>query len=183
MPGDTVERVLRVWHEREAFFDALDHLPQTFCHLDAHPRNLFVRHEASDDVQIVAIDWEFAGVSALGAELGQFMGATLLFDEADLGTVAELEEDIFASYLQGLAAGGWRGDPRTVRLGYATTLVLHQVFLMLAWVEAGIHNADVRQYAEEVTGRTYATGLDRMAVVFDFLLARADEARRLLRSR
>lgn len=182
MPGDTLERALRVWHDREAFFDALDHLPQTFCHLDAHPRNLFVRHEVRGDIQIVAIDWEFAGVSALGADLGQLMGATLLFDEADLGTVAELEEDIFASYLQGLDAGGWRGDPRTVRLGYATTLVLHQVLLMLAWVEAGIQNAAVRQYAEEVTGRTYATGLDRMALVFDFLLTRADEARRLMRS-
>ena len=91
LPRATAARVLRVWHEREAFFDVLDRLPQTFCHLDAFPRNLFVRNEDSGDVQIVAIDWEFVGVSAVGAELGQLMAGTLLFEEAELETAAELE--------------------------------------------------------------------------------------------
>lgn len=182
LPTATAARILRVWHEREAFFDALDRLPQTFCHLDAFPRNVFVRNEGSGEVQIVAIDWEFVGVSAVGAELGQLMAGTLLFEEADLDTAAELEEAVFASYLKGLDVAAWRGDPRLVRLGYATTLMLHQVFLLVGGVVEGTWNEGFRHYVEVMSGRPYADLLERSAVLFDFLLARADETRELRRS-
>ena len=59
-------------------------------------------------------------MSAVGAELGQLMGGTLLLHEADLETLPELEEAVFASYLTGLDEGGWRGDRQLVRLGYTT---------------------------------------------------------------
>ena len=179
LPRATAARVLRVWHEREAFFDVLDRLPQTFCHLDAFPRNVFVRNGESGAVQIVAIDWEFVGVSAVGAELGQLMAGTLLFEEAELETAAELEEAVVASYLNGLDVAGWRGDPRLVRLGYATTLMLNQVFLLLGGVVEGTQDAGFRHYLEEMSGRPYADLLERCALSFDFLLARADEARDL----
>lgn len=69
IPEATATRILRLWNQRDTFLDALDRLPQTFCHLDINPRNLFVRPVDSGDIQSVAIDWEFAGISALGAEL------------------------------------------------------------------------------------------------------------------
>ena len=182
LPRDTADRVLRVWDERDMFFDALDRLPQTFCHLDAFPRNLFVQHEDSGDVQIIAIDWEFAGVSALGAELAPLVGGSLLFDEASVETATELEEAVFASYLEGLDTAGWWGDQQCVRLGYATALVLHYVFLLLGALEEGTRNEGFRHFAEEILERPYAKILDRSAGFFDFLLARTDEARELLHS-
>ena len=105
-PGDTAPRVLQLWADRATFFDALDQLPQTFCHLDAYPRNLFVRDDLKGDGRIVAIDWAFAGVSALGADLAALVGASLTFDEADLSTARELDQVVFASYLEGLQAAG-----------------------------------------------------------------------------
>jgi hypothetical protein len=182
-PGDTAARVLQVWDERETFFTALDLLPQTFCHLDAFPRNLFVRTEPGGETQITAIDWEFAGTSALGAELAPLVGGSMLFDEADLATVDELEAAVFASYLDGLGDAGWRGDRQLVRLGYSLALVLHYVFLQLDFLVAGTQHEEVRQFGEQLLNRPYAKLLDRTAVFLDFLLARADAARQVLRSR
>jgi Phosphotransferase enzyme family len=183
LPGDTASRVLHVWDERETFFTALDQLPQTFCHLDAFPRNLFVRHDSSGQIHIKAIDWEYAGTSALGAELAPLVGGSLLFDETDLATVDELEAAVFTSYLDGLGDAGWWGDQQLVRLGYMLALVLHYVFLEVNVLVEGTHNEAFRQFAEQLLNRPYAKILDRTAVFLDFLLVRADEARQELRFR
>jgi hypothetical protein len=183
LPGDTASRVLQVWDERETFFTALDQLPQTFCHLDAFPRNLFVRNERSEESRIAVIDWEYAGTSALGAELAPLVGGSLIFDEADLATGDELEAAVFASYLDGLGDAGWRGDQQMVRLGYTLALVLHYVFLQMNVFVNGTHNEAFRQFAEQQLNRPYGKILDRTAVFLDFLLLRADEARQALRSR
>jgi len=55
-PSDVADNLLRLWAERDAFLDTLDHLPQTLCHLDAFHRNLFARCSADDGYQTVAID-------------------------------------------------------------------------------------------------------------------------------
>jgi hypothetical protein len=142
-----------------------------------------VRTEPGGETQITAIDWEFAGTSALGAELAPLVGGSMLFDEADLATVDELEAAVFASYLEGLDDAGWRGDRQLVRLGYSLALVLHYVFLQLDFLVAGTQHEEVRQFGEQLLHRPYAKLLDRTAVFLDFLLARADEARQVLRSR
>jgi hypothetical protein len=182
LPGNISTRVLQVIAEHERLLDALDALPQTFCHLDAFPRNLFVRNEGSVNVQLVAIDWEFTGVSALGADLAPLVGGSLLFDEVDLSTADELERDVFDSYLRGLRDAGWKGEQHLVRVGYTAALVLHYVFLILSVVVDGATNEDVRQFVETMQKRPYIVELERIAVFFRFLLARADEARQLLRS-
>lgn len=183
LPGDTASRVLQVWEERETFFTALDQLPQTFCHLDAFPRNLLIRNERSGESHIAVIDWEYAGTSALGAELAPLVGGSLLFGEADLATADELEAAVFASYLDGLGDAGWRGDQQVVRLGYTLALVLHYVFLQVNVFVGGTHNEAFRQFAEQQLNRPYVKILDRTAVFLDFLLTRADETRQALRSR
>jgi hypothetical protein len=181
-PGDTAARVLQLWDERDVFCTAIERLPQTLCHLDAFPRNLFVRNTDGGEVQIVAIDWEFAGVSALGAELASLVGGSLLFDEADLAEADDLEAAVFASYLEGLRDVGWRGDQQLVRLGYTLALTLHHVFLGLAPLEEGTRNAALRQFGEQLFGCPYRELLERSAILYEFQLARADEARRLLGS-
>jgi hypothetical protein len=181
-PGDTAARVLQLWDERDVLCTAIERLPQTFCHLDAFPRNLFVRNMNGGEVQIVAIDWEFAGVSALGAELAPLVGGSLLFGEAGLAEADDLEAAVFASYLEGLREAGWRGDPQIVRLGYTLALALLYVFLGLAPLEEGTHNPGLRQFGEQLFGCSYREILERSAVLYEFQLAHADEARRLLRS-
>lgn len=182
LPGPAVDGVLRVWDERATFWTALDRLPQTFCHLDSFPRNLFVRPAGNGVVQLIAIDWEFAGVSALGAEVAPLVGGSLLFDEVDVASADVLETAVVASYLAGLRAAGWQGDPALVRLGYLAALILHYVFLLLEIVVEGTENEEFRQFVEHVQQRAYRAELERIAGIFAVLLARADEARQVLGS-
>jgi hypothetical protein len=180
LPDDTARRVLRLWDEREAFCIALDQLPQTFCHLDAFPRNLLLRPTTAGTHEIVAIDWEFAGVNAVGADIAQLVGGSLLFREVEIASANELEQAVFQSYLEGLREAGWQGDQQQVRLGYAAGLVLHYVFLLLGALQEGTRSADVRQWIEETLNRPYIQVLEESAVFFAFLVARGDEARQLL---
>lgn len=182
LPGDIAPRVLQVIDEREILLDALDALPQTFCHIDAFPRNILVRARGDKDVQLVMIDWDSAGVSALGADLAALVGGSLFFDETELVTADELEQAVFASYLSALRAAGWQGDQDLVRLGYTAALVLHHLFLLLSVIVRGTSDEEFRQFVEQLMKRPYMEILERNAILFEFLLARADEARQLLRS-
>jgi hypothetical protein len=182
LPGAQVDRVLQLWQQRNTLFAALDQLPQTLCHLDLNARNLFVRPVDTGAIQCVAIDWESAGVSALGAELASLVGGSLRFDLADRDRAAELEATVLASYLEGVRATGWLADPQGVRLGYTTALALHLVFVMLRAVVEGTRNVGFRQWAEQMSGRPFAELMERDAELFEFFLARADEARQVLGS-
>lgn len=182
LPATTAARILELWDERDTFLDALDRLPQTFCHLDINPRNLFVRDVDSDAMQAIAIDWEYAGVNALGAELASLVGGTLFFDLTDLDAATDLEAAVFASYLEGLADRGWRGDRQQVRLGYTIALALHIVFVEVWVLVEGSRNEALRQFAEHLLARPYPAVLERTARFLEFLLARADEARQVLGS-
>ena len=42
-PPAVADGVLRLWRDMDTLLDALDQLPQTLCHLDATPSNLFAR--------------------------------------------------------------------------------------------------------------------------------------------
>jgi len=59
-PPDVLERVLRIWDEREWFYGVTEALPQTFCHQDAFRRTCPPRPEHE---QTVAIDWAGAGIA------------------------------------------------------------------------------------------------------------------------
>ncbi|MCB0110191.1 MAG: phosphotransferase, partial [Caldilineaceae bacterium] len=66
-PPDVLDGYHRLWATRVHWLSALAQLPRTFCHLDAFPGNLFIRSTASG--AFVAIDWAYAGIDAIGAEL------------------------------------------------------------------------------------------------------------------
>lgn len=178
----TAARICALWDDRDTLCDALDQLPQTFCHLDINPRNLLRREMGTGAIQSVAIDWEFAGVSALGAELASLIGGSLLFDEADLATADDLDAAVFASYLVGLADVGWRGDAQQIRLGYLIALALHLVFIQLGTLVYATRDATFRAWCESILRRPYSAILDHMRSLLAFNLDRADQARQILRS-
>ncbi|MFQ5614419.1 MAG: phosphotransferase, partial [Anaerolineae bacterium] len=126
-PPDVAGGLFRLWAERETFLEALDRLPQTFCHRDAFRRNLFARRGPDGREQTVAIDWVFAGAGAVGAEMVALVVATLGFREVEFDRAQELEIIVFEGYLAGLDAAGWGGDPRLVRFGYAAAAALRYV--------------------------------------------------------
>ncbi|MGH8245782.1 MAG: phosphotransferase, partial [Gammaproteobacteria bacterium] len=123
-PPDVAEGILRLWADRETLLDALDRLPQTFCHRDAFRRNLFSRRGPDGHEQTVAIDWVFTGTGAVGEEIVSLVIATLGFREVEFGRAQELEAIVFDGYLRGLRDAGWRGDAGLVRLGYTVAAPL-----------------------------------------------------------
>jgi hypothetical protein len=176
-PRAVVEGVLRLWEEREAFCTALERLPQTFGHGDAIRRNLFSRQTVGGAEETVAIDWEHAGHYAAGEEVGQTLSVAAAFYDVDPADLPALDEALFASYLEGLRDAGWRGDPRPVRFAYAAHAALRNAFNA---VGATVPDEARRAGARETYGHTWEELAERRAAVRPFLLARAEEARRLL---
>jgi hypothetical protein len=90
------QRYLALWDARERRTDELADLPQTLCHFDFHPLNLF---DASGDT--VAIDWSFAGAGPIGAD-----AATLVFDALyDYFVPPEHAAELFEVVARGYATG------------------------------------------------------------------------------
>jgi hypothetical protein len=175
-PADIVDDVFHLWEEREMFLDALDRLPQTFCHGDASRRNLFARGGVDGCDQTVAIDWALAGIGAIGEEIAPLVWATIGFSEVDLTEAQELSEIVFEGYLEGLRDSGWGGDPQVVRLGYAAASALRYVFLM----GSGLLDESRHAWMEKVFGHQIWELADYWAKMSRFLLSLADEEREML---
>lgn len=124
LPGDSLERSLRLFEERHRLLAFLDRLPRTLCHHDAFRRNLIARTLHDGRAQTVAIDWAALGPGGPGEEIAPLFSGSLKFVAFDLDKLADLDAVIFAGYVDGLRDAGWQGDPRLVRLGYAATAAL-----------------------------------------------------------
>ncbi len=118
-PEDKLHEMLWAWEERGVFCQALENLPQVFCHRDVFGRNLMDRQG-----ETILIDWAYAGIGAVGEELTPLVQATYLWREVDEGRFKELEDGIFSGYMEGLREVGWKGDAALVRLGYAASSAL-----------------------------------------------------------
>jgi hypothetical protein len=118
-PGITLPLTLAFWKEHRRMLKVLNELPQTFCHQDAFGRNLFYRRG-----QVIAIDWGYAGMAPVGAELAPLIGAAFGLAQFPSSQAQELDQACFAGYLEGLRQAGWQPDPRQVRIGYTATVFL-----------------------------------------------------------
>jgi hypothetical protein len=122
LPGISAEFIQTIWEERHAILETIEHLPQTFCHLDAFRRNLFSRHTADGGCKVTAVDWSFAGIAAVGEEIAPLVNGSVAFGGVDPDDEIELEQIVLEGYLEGLQDAGWQGNPDLVRFGYAATL-------------------------------------------------------------
>jgi hypothetical protein len=173
-PDGLVDRLLRLWQERDAFLEALERLPQAFCHLDAFPRNLLIDDRTE---VVVALDWSFAGIGGVGTEIAPMIPASVWFFDAEPGEMEGLSELVFAGYIEGLRAVGWRGDHQLVRFGYTAAAALHYGLFP---VGVFMLNDHLRERFERVLAHPAGEIADRWAEAAGFLLHQADEARRLL---
>jgi hypothetical protein len=172
------ERLLRLWNERSRFLDALDRLPQTFCHEDAWRGNLLSRCTSLGQDETVALDWALAGIGAIGQEMGALVFANLLQCQVEASDAPMLAEAVLEGYLDGLADVGWRGDLRLARLGYAASSVFH-AGIDLPWViQLALAERDPAVVIER-WGRPLDALMEHWAAVAEFLLSAAADARRL----
>lgn len=177
-PVPVAERLRRFWREREMFVDALANLPQTLCHFDAGHHNLLPQPAGAGPARTVAIDWEFAGFGAVGEEIGLLVSSPFLHHKLNPAHIIEVQERVFAGYLDGLRDAGWQGDWRAARLGFVADAPLRMLYTVssLREIEDGTRqerearrwNCPFEELLAERATLTYA------------LLDLADEARDLI---
>lgn len=138
-PGSALAQVLAVWDLYPPMLQILDGMPQAFCHQDAFLRNLFLNAG-----KLIAIDWGYAGIAPLGAELAALIGAGFQLAKFPPSNAQELDKACFNGYLEGLNRAGWRPDPRQVRLGYILTIVLRYVVANMGEGIPTLLNQDLR---------------------------------------
>jgi hypothetical protein len=172
---------VRIWQQRERLLNALDRVPQAFCHHDAHRFNLFVRGNGTGTRDLVAIDWTVPGPGPIGEDAGLLMGVAMLYQMIDLPNADELDSAIFDSYLEGLHAAGWSGDQRMVRLGYTAEIALKIVIAYLPGLLWGMLDESWYAAFEQNSGMTIETLADHEAERVRWLLDRGEEALELVR--
>jgi hypothetical protein len=124
-PAPIRDRLTRLWDRRESFLAELDTLPHCLCHRDAWPPNLLMRTGSDGTRATVALDWAFAGIGPVGEEIAPLI---ILSDLPDCD-LNQVENAVFAAYIDGLGDSGWRGDPELVRRGYTVTAILRYSFI------------------------------------------------------
>jgi hypothetical protein len=102
--------------EQEAALQKLEAGPQTFCHLDFYPENLF-----GGDDETILVDWAYCGIGALGEDPGNFVPDALLDGFVEPEQADELERAVWEGFRAGLADAGWDGDERGVRFAFCAT--------------------------------------------------------------
>jgi hypothetical protein len=176
-PIPIADRLRRLWTEREIFLATLRRLLQTFCHFDAGHHNLLPQ-PAAGAVRTVALDWECAGIAAVGEEIGLLVSTPFIRYALGPSEVPRIRESVFDGYLEGLRDAGWRGSWRDVRLGFAANAALRVVFSTTGVREAVDEARQVREAHR--WGCTIETLMQNRAALTYALLDLADEARALI---
>ena len=113
-----------------ALLDRLDDLPRTLVHGDACPQNL-LRPVAEPDV-VVAIDWTFAGIAALGLDAAQLVAGRAESGELDPAELGAVLDQVLGAYVEAFTeAAGAPVDPDVVRFGVIANLVIRSAFTAL----------------------------------------------------
>lgn len=105
----------------------LDRLPFGVCHGDAAPDNF----REPGDGSIVAIDWSYGHVGAVGSDLGQLLAGRFESGAASARDVESVATAIFAGFIAGLEAEGSSITPDQVRAAWATHLAVRSVTSLL----------------------------------------------------
>jgi hypothetical protein len=172
-PGGLLERILNLWDERSVLLGELEDLPQTFCHMDAFPRNLLFDRTSGG---LVALDWSYAGIAPVGSELVPMVTASVFFYDAEPDQMQRIDDVIVDGYLEGLAAAGARCDSEHVRFAYAASAALRYGLFPMGVL---ILEPEMRTHLERVLAHPADEIVDRWTRIATFLLDRLDAVGRL----
>jgi hypothetical protein len=176
---ETVDRMLRLWNQRQRLLDSFERLPQCFCHHDAFRRSLFVQQGRTNELVTVAIDWATAGLGRVGEEAGMSMANNLFWLEVPVQQARALDSATFTAYVTGLRQAGWDGDPQLARLGYTVNAAM-TIGVALPFFALDVLRPDSARLAEAIFGHRLDVLLKEWAQVQPFLLDLGEEALQLL---
>jgi hypothetical protein len=123
-PADLQDAVLRLWEDHPALLEAIEQLPQTLCHLDLWPPNMFARTTAAGEAQTVLIDWSQIGYGAPAEDIANLVLDSVWMFKIPPDALPAYEQYVWNGYIAGLRAAGWQGDEAQVRFVYAAAAAL-----------------------------------------------------------
>ena len=168
-----VPQFVGLWERRSQLADELREGPRCFCHNDAFRRNLLLRRTRSG-MEFVAIDWAFAGESAVGEEIAKMVITSLIYLERPASDMRALYETVYNGYLAGLRAAGWTGEASRVRRNYRAAALL--VFLEHTWLGLrGINSDFPIEVVEHIYGHSIDAIMAQGAALTQFVMALAEE--------
>lgn len=103
----------------------------------------------------------------------------LAYFDANMNEAAELDQYVFAGYLEGLKHEGWKGDQRVIRFAYTAQLAFGPGLLEISPVLRLALEPSQHEWAEGFYGKPVIQILERRAEMSEFLLRIADEVRSL----
>jgi hypothetical protein len=174
---------LRLYAERERIINALQQLPQTLCHGDAHQDNLLWRYGAQGQEEMVAVDWAFVGTGAVGKEIARLISVAIFGSTIDAGDLPALDSIVFKNYLQGLEDAGWSHDPRITRLGYIASMVIVEGLCLMGLLVVRMCDKEWWQpFYEEFFGLPVDKIMAHIFTIIRYHLVLTEEARAILDS-
>jgi hypothetical protein len=155
--------------DQESFLRALDRAPNTVCHFDLHPANLF----GADD-ETILIDWSFVGIGAIGEDAGNLVPDAVLDFHVAPEHIDELYDIVRDGYLEGLKEAGWAGSEEMIDLAMRATIAAKYAWIAPAMLRAAVDRRDsLNKRAIRDTFRWWAP-------VIPFLIKCAEQTRRLI---
>ena len=184
-PPERIETLLEVWEQRQAWYAALNALPQTICHQDVFPRNAFVHHadQAGQADETIAIDWAFCGKGPVGAELAALIEGALAFFELERDAADRVEAQCLTSYMEGLADAGWEGAAEDVQLGYLASFVLRGPIGTVGPVLTVLMDETLHGLIEHIFGQPMDVFVTNSTELAEFERERITRARHLVADR
>lgn len=179
MPPGSAQAALTLWDERDSLLTIAEQLPQTLCHLDFWPHNLFSRATADGLDQTVLLDWSQTGLGAFGEDIANLVLDSVWMLCVGRDDVKRLEEIALGGYIAGLQQAGWAHDPRLIELGYALTGALRFGLLAGSLLQL-IHDESQHDEIARRYGQPFEHVIAQRAAVVSHGLTLASRARRLL---
>ena len=179
-PSDVAEGLSQLWEDRELLLSALERQPQTLCHRDAWSPNLFLCVGDKGVDETVAIDWAFVGLGALGEDVVPLAQTRNCFKPQE---AAEVNKLVFTNYLEGLYDANWKGNPESVRFGFAASSALRYGLGLIAQHLERLLSFDdhkARFVKQVYAGRSIEEVADLWSIFLRSLIVMGEEARALL---
>lgn len=169
-------RVYKLWSQTARLLQAFERLPVCYCHHDAFCRNLLPRTRPDGQRETVAIDWALTGYGRIGEEIGVTIAVALEFLDVGIDQARELDQAVFAGYLDGLHDTGWRGDARLARLGCTTNAFIVTGLMWNLFFLEQLQQPAGRELLSGMIKRPFDDIVAHYAEMFAFLFDLGDEA-------
>jgi hypothetical protein len=105
-PADLREGLRVVWERRADLFALAESAPQTVCHLDVWPMNLYQRPGG----EFALFDWSFTGQGAIGEDLANLVADTFFDGLQPVDRLDDAESELIGAFLEGLGSVGFREE-------------------------------------------------------------------------